>query len=210
MSRRRKNINKAEHKFYKGAHSHTTNTCSKCGLTQPVKAFRRTKGSRIQVCRTCELMPCAACGISLTQAHFTRNEVSNHFTRSIPVVCVDCRKNGSTARLPALYVCEGPCGRHLGRQAYASQDWARMQKENIKRLVCSQCKKVEGDRENELREKLRHSKRRKCTCNQALGHKETCPMHVSYAGERPYPGCDVMSRADSEWFHERTQRPRLS
>ena len=78
------------------------------------------------------------------------------------------------------------------------------------RLVCSQCKQVEVAREKELREKLKTSRRRKCTCQQAIGHKQTCPMHVSYAGERPYPGCDVISREDSEWFHQRTQKPRLS
>ena len=206
-----KHITTAEHKVYRGVHSHITNTCSACGVTQPVKAFRRTKGNRIQICRTCEVMPCAACGVSLPQAHFTSTEVSNHFTRSVPVVCVDCRRKGSTARAPTLkHVCDGPCRRTLGRQQFPPLDWSRKQKEKKERLVCSQCKQVEVAREKELREKLKTSRRRKCTCQQAIGHKQTCPMHVSYAGERPYPGCDVISRADSEWFHQRTQKPRLS
>ena len=40
-------INKAAHTFYRRAHSHTTHTCSACGVTQPVKAFHRTKGTRV-------------------------------------------------------------------------------------------------------------------------------------------------------------------
>ena len=49
-----KSINQAEHKVYKGAHSKNTSICRECGVSQPPKAFRRTKGSRIDVCRTCE------------------------------------------------------------------------------------------------------------------------------------------------------------
>ena len=129
-------------------------------------------------------------------------------TRSIPSAG---RRHTGRPRRPALtYVCDGPCGRNLGRQQFPHMDWARRQKDKGKRLVCSQCKKLEVARENELREKLKTSRRRKCTCQQAIGHKQTCPMHVSYAGERPYPGCDVISREDSEWFHQRIQKPRLS
>ena len=155
-------------------------------------------------------MPCAVCGTRLPQHNFTPTEVSNHFTRAIPVVCVDCKKRGCSARGPERYACDGPCNQLLGRKAYASQDWARMKQETKKRLVCEDCKKVEVKREQHLRELMRTSKRKKCTCHLPLGHAEKCPMHISYSGERPYPGCDVMSRSDSDWLQQRTQRPRHS
>ena len=35
--------------------------CSKCGLYHDLVAFRRSQRRRIDVCRTCDLIPCAVC-----------------------------------------------------------------------------------------------------------------------------------------------------
>ncbi len=45
-----------------------------------------------------------------------------------------------------------------------------------------------------------------CRCGSRLVHSERCPMHPRTHGERPYLGCDVMSRDDSVWLETRKRR----
>ena len=77
-------------------------------------------------------------------------------------------------------------------------------------LLCKQCQfklfedeKSMKEREKRLRNQAKNSKRKGCTCGRLLGHEEKCPMHKRSMDERPYPWCDVMSHAESEWLSNR-------
>ena len=67
-------------------------------------------------------------------------------------------------------------------------------------------KKNESDREKYLQNLMMNSKRKTCTCKTPFAHSEKCPMHMRKAGERPYPGCDVMSREDSDWLQQQQRK----
>ena len=73
--------------------------------------------------------------------------------------------------------------------------------------VCLQCRKADVEKERRLRKLVGSSRRKGCTCGTRLQHKERCPMNPRHAGERPYPGCDKMSKEESDWLAKR-RRPR--
>ena len=127
--------------------------CSKCGVYQVPSAFRRTAQRRVDICRTCELIPCAECAAVLPRHSFTKNDIYGHFGSAKQVTCLVCKEN----------------------------EYARLQR---------------------LRQLMNTSHRAACTCKHPLSHTKKCPMHVRFAGDVPYPGCDVMSRAESDWFVE--------
>ena len=73
-------------------------------------------------------------------------------------------------------------------------------------MVCDSCSKGAAAREQRLRQLMEKSKRAACTCKTQLAHSEMCPLHMRFAGERPYPGCDVMPRDDSVWLEQRSKK----
>ena len=101
--------------------------CRQCGISRDLLDFRRSAGKRIDVCRECELMPCAACAAMLPQHRFTPKDVNNHFNRQ-KVVCLECKERGCSARRPELYPCAGPCNKLLGSAAFAPADLSRKKK----------------------------------------------------------------------------------
>ena len=171
-------------------------------------AFRRSQGKRIDVCRKCELIPCAACDAMLPADSFTPGDVQRHFSYARKVVCLECNRRGCSARRPELYPCAGPCNKLLGSAAYAPADLSSRTKDRTHSMVCDGCKKHAAAREQRLRQLMKKSKRATCTCRLPLAHAEKCPMHMRFAGERPYPGCDVMSREDSDWLQKRKKKHR--
>ena len=144
--------------------------CQKCGLYQNLKAFRRTHGCRIRVCRRCELMQCIACTAQFSQICFTATEISNYFTKATPVVCLQCKQRGCTPRTPhpVFHGCCGPCARVLGRAAYTSKAWSMKKKDKTYRIVCNSCKKKEAahvkTRLQHLRQLMKTSRRQHCDC----------------------------------------------
>ena len=186
--------------------------CQKCGVYQNLKAFRRTHGCRIRVCRRCELMQCIACTAQFSQICFTATEISNYFTKATPVVCLQCKQRGCTPRTPhpVLHGCYGPCARVLGRESYTSKDWSKKKKDKTYRIVCSSCQKDET-RLHRLRHLMKNSKRQRCVCHATKPHlhAKRCPMHMTFANEILYPGCDVMTAEDSAWLRKRDKRYRF-
>ena len=207
--------------------------CQKCGVYQNLKAFRRTHGCRIRVCRRCELMQCIACTAQFSQICFTATEISNYFTKATPVVCLQCKRRGCTPRTPhpRFHGCYGPCARVLGRAAYTRKDWSMKKNNKTYKIVCKNCLKDEAARVHsrlqqlqqlneatrvqtrlqQLRQLMLTSKRRRCVCHAIKPHlhAKRCPMHMTFAGEIPYPGCDVMTSEDSAWLRKRDERYRL-
>ena len=145
----------------------------------------------------------------LSHDNFSFRDTNNFFSRGTTVVCLKCKKHGLTSRHPDRYTCTGPCKKLLPISAYCQKDMKAPMARDLNRLMCKTCKKAGMQKLRHLRELLNKSKRKRCTCQRTLTHAEKCPMHVSFAGERPYPGCDVMSKADSGFFapaHEETEK----
>ena len=157
-------------------------------------------------------MPCTACTARLPQNMFTPTQISNHFTKGTPVVCLQCSSRGCSARRPELYTCAGPCNKLLGGAAYAPRALTRKKKDKTHSIVCNSCKKNEAARVRtrlqQLRQLMETSKRRKCICTAVKPHTHVrrCPMHMTFAGEIIYPGCDVMTAEDSAWLRKRDKR----
>ena len=179
-----------------------------CGVYQEWCAFRRSSQKREEVCRTCELVSCIACGDMLPQRCCAPQDIDSHFSHHRQVLCQECKKRGCSARRPGTYPCHGPCAKLLGCAAYAPDDLSKKRKDKAHAMVCVGCKAQAATREQQLRQLMKKSKRAACTCKCPLAHAEKCPMHIRRWGERAYPGCDVMSREDSEWLQQQKKRRR--
>ena len=149
-----KKIRGSKHKTHGGARCRE-HRCTQCGVYQTSSAFRRTKRKRVGICRTCEAVPCAACGTMLPLGKFTDSDVYRYFS---------------------------PVG--------------------AKHITCRVCKEQQQERRLRLHKLMKTSRRKACTCKHPQAHTRTCPLRIRFDGDRPYPGCDVMSRADSEWLLE--------
>ena len=149
----------ATHKTHKGEHCRPRQ-CTKCGVYQASSTFRRTKRwQRVDICRTCEVVPCAACGAMLTRENFTDPDIYRYFNSF-----------------------------------------------GAKHITCLVCKKEQQVRQQQLQNIMKRSRRQACTCKHPQAHTQTCPMRIKFDGDRSYPGCDVMSRADSDWLMEQRKK----
>ena len=156
--RRGTKLGGSKYKTHKGEHRRECR-CTKCGVYQAMSAFRRTKRGRVNICRTCELVPCAACADMLPRGSFTNSDIYRYFA-------------------------------------------------GAKHITCLVCKDQQHERRQRLQNLMKKSKRSACMCKHPHAHTRTCPLHAEYAGERPYPGCDVMSRKDSDWLMEQRKKNR--
>ena len=156
--RKGKKIRVVKHKTYKGAHCRKRR-CTQCGVNQASSAFRRTKRKRVDICRTCELVPCASCVAMLPRGNFTDSDIYRYFSSV-----------------------------------------------GAKHITCLVCKEQQHARQQRLQNLMEKSERAACRCKHPQAHTRKCPLHARYAGERPYPGCDVMSQADSDWFMEQRKK----
>ena len=152
--------------------------CCECGISQALVAFRRCQGKRMDVCRTCERMPCAACAAMLPQHSFTSGDVHNHYSHERKVVCLECKKHGCSARRPELYPCAGPCNERLESAANDPNDLSSWKKDQRHRMRCKDCNKNASDREKHLQRLMKKSRRAECTCQRPLAQAGQCPMHM--------------------------------
>ena len=106
-------------------------------------------------------------------------------------VCTSCE----------LVKCRG-CAKMLPQSSFRRVDRSHHFKDG-QQVTCVTCREEEDKREKQLKARLKKSRRPGCTCKHPNSHTEKCPMHIRYAGEKPFPGCDVMTRAESEWLHKR-------
>ena len=180
--------------------------CRECGESQALTAFRRSKGNRVDTCKTCDRIKCATCAASLPVSAFADRDVNNHYVLERRIVCLTCKEHGYSARRPEQYLCAGPCQRLLGHEAFSYRDRKMKTNSEGRGMLCRDCKKKETDREKYLQNLMMNSKRKTCTCKTPFAHSEKCPMHIRAAGERPYPGCDVMSREDSDWLQQQRRK----
>ena len=115
----------------------------------------------VDICRTCELVPCAACTARLPRGNFTKSNLYRYF--------------------------------------YST---------GIKHITCLVCKEQQHARQQRLQNLMEKSSRAACWCKHPRAHTRKFPLHARYDGEIPYPGCDVMSRADSDWLMEQRKKNR--
>ena len=135
-------------------------------------------------------------------------DIHHYFSDGRSVVCNDCHDLGCSNRDVSVYQCHGPCQQRLGHARYAPDALRKFKQDRRFRLLCLACVDAERLREAKLRKLMRTSKRAACKCNRVSNHTEKCPMHPRTFGERPYPGCDVMTREDYEWLQARkSNRP---
>ena len=79
--------------------------CTRCGVYQAVSAFRRRKGKgRMDICKSCELVPCAACAAMLSRGNFAECGIRKYFsfTGVKHITCLVCKKQRRHARQQRL------------------------------------------------------------------------------------------------------------
>ena len=129
--------------------------------------------------------------------------VNHFFTNHQRVACSACKALGCPGKDPLLYCCTGSCGQGKGSMHSDPTQLLAYTQGSGRQLICNVCVVADGKREARLNALMKSSKRKRCTCRQLLQHSERCPMHPRKYGGKPYPGMDVMSRADSEWLAEK-------
>ena len=125
---------------------------------------------------------CVCCGTSTIKNTFP----TTHDVESQLMLCNDCH----------LHRCYGTCGQRKIRRNHFIKNEEQ----------CNACTVENNAREQRLAALMRTSKRAHCTCHPWLVHSERCLLHIQRFGERTYPGCDVMSEADSTWLLKRRRR----
>ena len=179
--------------------------CEKCKKIKPLREFRKRKGVRSKDCKSCEHVLCSACMQQKPNVHFSASCVEYYWNHQRSVVCRLCETKGCSKANATYYQCSGPCNQKWGHQKY-DRTHLKNHKYHGRPLVCSRCTIDNTAREQRLAALMRTSKRAKCTCKNWLMHSEKCPLHIQRFGERPYPGCDVMSEADSTWLLKRQRK----
>ena len=94
----------SKHKIHKGGHCRRS-FCTRCGVYQAVSAFRRMKGKgRMDICKSCELVPCAACAAMLSRGNFAECDIRKYFsfTGVKHITCLVCKKQRRHARQQRL------------------------------------------------------------------------------------------------------------
>ena len=181
-------------------------TCEKCNLQKGVNEFRQVQRSRSDVCRSCEEVTCSTCHARRYAAGVDKKIVDVYFGRGL-YVCEACSLVGCTVKDTCLYPCSSPgCGRAFGHVKFDASQMKNHKTRGTK-LHCHICKEEEARqkardvaKEKALKAKLKLSRRKHCTCGSLTAHAEKCPMYPSKHGERPYPGCDVLTRDESDWL----------
>ena len=223
----------SKHKTHKGEHSRKCR-CTKCGVYHALLAFRRTRErGRLDICRSCELVPCEACAATLSRGNSTISDIRSYFNSAGAkhITCLVCKGYRCTKceavyqRLSAFRWTKGrhvdvcrkcelvpcaTCGGMLPRGNFTEGDIYNYFA-NATHITCLVCREHQEARRQRLQELMEQSKRKACTCKRPHAHSRGCPLRVKCAGDRPYPGCDVMSRADSDWLleHRKKHRYRL-
>ena len=159
-------------------------TCRKKGMKLGGSKHKTHKGEHCRECR------CTGCGVYQASSAFRRTK------RGRVDICRECE----------LVPC-AVCAAVLSRRKFTDSDIYRyFYSEGAKHITCLACKERQHARQQRLQKLMNKSKRKACTCKHPHAHTRKCPLHVRRAGDRPYPGCDVMSRADSDWLLEQRKK----
>jgi len=191
--------------------SHTEHQCGRCDDAKTKFHFRFTNNVRHTVCRDCETVTCPLCDTEVSCGAYQKKQLDNHFTCGVGLLCKVCAEKGFTIQDSNTYKCN-TCLIHLGCRMFNTKEIYNFNQRGGK-LICRMCydsiakqKRYDTDREKQLKRISRTSKRKGCTCGSRAEHAPRCPMHITRAGERTYPWCDVMSVTDSKWLQKRKQR----
>ena len=144
----------------------------------------------------------------MSQSAFDAKAVDNYFSLGQRAICTNCAARGCSWQDTALYCCQGACGDQLGHKRFPLDSLRNFKRNASWELLCHTCHEAAKTKLERLKKLMTQSRRAACKCKRFEGHAESCPMHPRLAGERPYPGCDVMSREDAEWLQARTKRKR--
>lgn len=112
-------------------------------------------------------------------------------------VCAKCDERGLTPERPASIPCGERCGRAQGWRLLSPAQQGSLVAQG--RYTCAECAATMQQKLRCLRDLMQKSKRQGCSCGKPA-HAEHCVMSPRTYGERPYPGCDVMSREESAWL----------
>ena len=102
--RKGKKIRGSKHKTHRGGHCRECR-CTKCGVYQALSAFRWTKKrGRVDVCRSCELVPCKACAAILPSGNFAGQDICSYFNSAIEkhIACLVCKEQRQHTRQKRL------------------------------------------------------------------------------------------------------------
>ena len=97
-------------------------SCKKCGVYQALSAFRCTKSrERVDICGSCELVPCAACAAMLPRGNFAAWDIRRYFNFDAKhITCLVCKEQQQ----------------HAGRQQRLQE---RKEKSKRKARTCTKC-----------------------------------------------------------------------
>ena len=180
--------------------------CEKCSKNRPQSMYRALNNERSTICKECEQIACASCFEDKSTTCFPKASVYNYFHSQRKVVCTACMEKGCKNTDPKLYKCTGPCGKLYGYTKFNPWQIKNYRNKETSFLLCNTCNEKENKKLQRLRALMQKSQRRACKCGNPLGHKTNCPMFPSKFGEKPFPGCDVMTREDYEWLSYRKHR----
>ena len=99
-----KTMKGAKHKTHKGGYCRERR-CTKCGVYRAVSAFRWTKKrGRVDICISCELVPCETCAAMLSRGNFAGRDIRGYFNSAGAkhITCLVCKEQRQHARQKRL------------------------------------------------------------------------------------------------------------
>ena len=67
--------------------------CTECGVYQALSAFRWSKRGRVDICGSCEPVPCAACAAMMSRENFTKRDIRGYFNFDAKhITCLVCKE----------------------------------------------------------------------------------------------------------------------
>ena len=183
-----------------------TSTCKTCKDTKPLARFRLHQKHRKDICMDCERIVCVGCKTSKPNEDFEPTIMAHYWRRAYyPAICICCKSRGATAKDPDLYTCTSYCGAELGTRHFDRTQLEHYKYHGRKSLVCTECRKLEKKRFDEISKKMKLKGAWKCTCGYRLNHGEKCDL---FPPDR-WPGGPKVSKKDYDWWlaHDHYRKP---
>ena len=125
----------------------------------------------------------------------------------LPITCTSCGQSKKSTQYRSRDVYGLLQNRRNAPENFTDPDIYRyLYSIGDKHITCLVCKEQQHVRRQRLQNLMKKSRRKDCTCKHPQAHTQTCPLRIKFDGDTPYPGCDVMSRADSDWLLERRNK----
>ena len=152
--------------------------CTECGVYQHVSAFRWTKRrGREDICRSCEMVPCAACPAMLSSGNCEDSHVCSYFNSvgAKHMTCLVCKVCRCTK-------C-GACTAMLSNGSFADSDiYSYLNSAGAKHIVCLVCNEQRQHAgQQQLHKRTKKRKRKFCTCKHPQAHTRTCVLRLTFA-----------------------------